>query len=80
MIPIFKSTKQALAYGKLVGGDKEKINEMTNERTSLRKQVKILQDYDKDYQKMADLIWQSQFVREALEEASLDKYKLKGTK
>lgn len=77
MIPIFKNTEQALAYGKLVGGDKKKIAELTETRKSLSQEAHRLMDYEKDYQKAMDLICQSQFVREALEEASLEKYQLK---
>lgn len=77
MIPIFKSTEQALAYGKLVGGDSAKIKELSEKREYLKAQIKILSDYEKDYQELMNMICQSQFVREALEEATSDKYKLR---
>ena len=76
MIPIFKNTEQALAYGKLVGGDTEKINEMVKERGDLLASAHRFEEVE-EYQKAMNLICQAQFVREALEEATSDKYKLK---
>jgi hypothetical protein len=76
MIPKFKNTEQALAYGRLVGADVCKIEELKSYIQELKSSAYKFEHVE-EYQKAIELLCQAQFVREALEEASLEKYKLK---
>ncbi|MFH1226861.1 MAG: M48 family metalloprotease [Planctomycetota bacterium] len=69
-VPEFRSTQEAVAYGRSIAGNKDKINEL---KMALEQKIMELQQYkyiiSPDYQEMSDIACQKSFIREALEAA-----------
>lgn len=69
MIPQFKNTREALEYGQSIASDSQKIEELRLERERLSKEVRRLISLGEDEKALYLASGQSQFVREAMEEA-----------
>jgi len=68
-IPQFKNTEEALHFGKSYKGNLSMINYLGEERQRLLASVQRLLDEGKESEALHLASGQSQFVREALEEA-----------
>ena len=72
--PEFKSTEEAVAYGKRIFGRKDKIEELGR---ALERKIMELEPYKRsqhpDYQEMSDIACQKSFISEALQAAGMVK-------
>lgn len=69
MIPQFNNTEEALTFGKQYKGNLNMIDFLGQERQKLLVEVQKLMDIGKEAEALYLSSGQSQFVREALEEA-----------